>query len=129
MMQSTRSTGVTAYMSGTRHSVPGHRPHIHPSEAFTVKFQTISPDKLPARAAFGKDPIFSQDDVTEAVKQLRAGVAISDGETYAERKQAHNRAGVLAARIKKNPAHPKIATTAVKDGDKYRWWISPKKTG
>lgn len=114
-------------MSGLRHSVPGHRPHIHASEVFTMKFQTISPDKLPARAAFGREPIFTPQDVTDAVKQLRTGVAISDGELYAERKQAHNRAGVLAARIKKNPEHPKITTTAVKDGDKYRWWISPRK--
>lgn len=106
-----------------------------------MKFEHMAADKLPARAAFGRAPVYTPADVSEAAKTLRTGQAISNGTEYPTKAQAHNSAGALRARLKK--AHPDLPTRSVTleinvpiaqgDGpgivDKaYTWWIVASNT-
>lgn len=91
-----------------------------------MQFKTTALSNLPQRTAFGKEPIFTDADVADAAKALRTGVAISDGELYATRAAAHNRAGVLRARLRKTVPNMVTGSTAVADGDQWRWWIRPE---
>lgn len=88
-----------------------------------MKFQTMAADKLPPRASFGKEPVYSPEEVSDAMKQLKSGVAISDGQDYATRQAAHNRAGVLRARLAKLDKAVATGSTTIANDGKWRWWI------